>query len=89
MWTISDFPAYGNLAGCIVKGKHACPICGVNTCSKYLHHSKKNVYMGHQQFLPQNHLFRKKESWFNEREEMRLKPRVSPREKVKLACAKV
>jgi len=30
-WTISDFPAYGNLAGCNVKGKMACPLCGKHT----------------------------------------------------------
>ncbi|XP_020258143.1 uncharacterized protein LOC109834511 [Asparagus officinalis] len=28
MWTINDFPAYGNLAGCSTKGRKACPICG-------------------------------------------------------------
>ncbi|RVW33032.1 hypothetical protein CK203_101237 [Vitis vinifera] len=28
LWTINDFPAYGNLSGCTVKGYHACPICG-------------------------------------------------------------
>ena len=33
MWTINDFPTYENLAGCTVKGKRACPVCGINTCS--------------------------------------------------------
>ncbi|XP_073309921.1 uncharacterized protein [Primulina huaijiensis] len=28
MWTINDFPAYGNLAGCATKRKLGCPICG-------------------------------------------------------------
>uniref|UniRef100_A0A9I9ELI6 Uncharacterized protein n=1 Tax=Cucumis melo TaxID=3656 RepID=A0A9I9ELI6_CUCME len=28
LWTINDFPAYGNLSGCCVKGYKACPICG-------------------------------------------------------------
>ncbi|KAA0064274.1 transposase [Cucumis melo var. makuwa] len=27
LWTINDFPAYGNLSGCSVKGYKACPIC--------------------------------------------------------------
>ncbi|KAI5343319.1 hypothetical protein L3X38_011195 [Prunus dulcis] len=31
MWTINDFPAYGNLSGCVVKGYKACPICGDDT----------------------------------------------------------
>ena len=40
MWTINDFPAYGNLAGCTVKGKRAYPVCGINTCSIWLLFSK-------------------------------------------------
>lgn len=47
LWTINDFSAYGNLAGCCVKGKKACPLCGVNTHSRWLNHSRKIVYMGH------------------------------------------
>ena len=31
LWTINDFPAYGNLAGCATKGRYACPLCGENT----------------------------------------------------------
>jgi len=31
LWTINDFPAYGNLSGYSVKGHHACPICEENT----------------------------------------------------------
>ncbi|CAL8168411.1 unnamed protein product [Prunus armeniaca] len=33
MWTINDFPAYGNLSGCVVKGYKACQICGDDTPS--------------------------------------------------------
>ncbi|CAL8994488.1 unnamed protein product, partial [Prunus brigantina] len=33
MWTINDFPAYGNLSGCVVKGYKACPLCGDDTPS--------------------------------------------------------
>ena len=47
LWTINDFPAYGNLAGCTVKGYYACPICGEGTYSKRLKHGRKNSYMGH------------------------------------------
>nr|CAN78619.1 hypothetical protein VITISV_034823 [Vitis vinifera] len=52
LWTINDFPAYGNLAGCPVKGYYACPICGEGTCSKRLKHGRKNSYMGYRRFLP-------------------------------------
>jgi len=44
MWGIRDFPAYGNLSGCITHGYKACPICGDNTLSIRLDHSKKVVY---------------------------------------------
>ncbi|CAL9002128.1 unnamed protein product, partial [Prunus brigantina] len=37
MWTINDFPAYGNLSGCVVKGYKACPICGDDTPKEVLH----------------------------------------------------
>ncbi|CAL8134497.1 unnamed protein product [Prunus armeniaca] len=33
LWTLNDFPTYGNLFGCIVKRYKACPICGDNTPS--------------------------------------------------------
>ncbi|RVW18016.1 hypothetical protein CK203_112664 [Vitis vinifera] len=36
LWTINDFPAYGNLSGCTVKGYHACPICEKNVCESII-----------------------------------------------------
>ncbi|XP_026452259.1 uncharacterized protein LOC113352677 [Papaver somniferum] len=67
MWTINDFPAYGNLSGCTYKGKAACPICGDNTLSNYLSFSRKTVYMNHRRFLPHNHSLRssKNKACFN------------------------
>lgn len=47
LMTISDFHAYGNLSGCIVKGKKACPICSEKTHSKRLKHGNKECFMGH------------------------------------------
>ncbi|XP_074327169.1 uncharacterized protein LOC141665084 [Apium graveolens] len=41
MWTINDFPAYGNLSGCVNKGYISCHVCGDDTVAKYLPHSKK------------------------------------------------
>ncbi|KAL5575260.1 hypothetical protein UlMin_016959 [Ulmus minor] len=76
LWTINDFPAYGNLAGCTTKGKHACPICAHNTKSVWLRHSRKFSYMGHRRFLPPSHSFRRKKLWFNGKEEKDPKPRV-------------
>lgn len=45
LWTINDFPAYGNLGGCSVKGYYACPICSENTHSKWLKYGKKVSYV--------------------------------------------
>ncbi|CAL2255967.1 unnamed protein product [Prunus armeniaca] len=43
MWTINDFPAYGNLSGCVVKGYKACPICGDDTPSHCLSNIKLSM----------------------------------------------
>ncbi|KAL0540929.1 hypothetical protein IC582_020954 [Cucumis melo] len=42
LWTINDFPAYGNLSRCSVKGYKACPICEDNISSIRLKYGKKN-----------------------------------------------
>ena len=41
LWTINDFSAYENLAGCTVKGYNTCPYCGVDTTKCRLKHSGK------------------------------------------------
>lgn len=74
LWTINDFPAYGNLSGCVVKGYHGCPICGEETQSCRLKHSRKNVYMAHRMFLPEDHPFRKQKKAFNGEQEFRSAP---------------
>ncbi|KAL5578957.1 hypothetical protein UlMin_011399 [Ulmus minor] len=76
LWTINDFPAYGNLAGCTTKGKMACPICGEDTCAKWLKNSMKFSYQHTRRFLPINHPFRSKKSWFNGEEERKGPPRI-------------
>ncbi|XP_042472164.1 uncharacterized protein LOC122054799 [Zingiber officinale] len=58
MWTINDFPAYENLAGCATKGEFGCPICGE----------------GHRRFLAPNHPFRQKKKWFDGNKETKGKP---------------
>ncbi|XP_062100927.1 uncharacterized protein LOC133806858 [Humulus lupulus] len=60
MWTIQDFPAYGNLAGCKNKGCFSCPQCGYGTHSEWLKHSGKFSYRGHRKFLKEDHPFRSK-----------------------------
>ncbi|XP_024190647.1 uncharacterized protein LOC112194661 [Rosa chinensis] len=62
LWTINDFPAYAMLSGYSTKGSKACPTCGEETDSFRLHHGKKQIYMGHRKWLPDNHIFR---TWYN------------------------
>ncbi|XP_022549155.2 uncharacterized protein LOC111201453 [Brassica napus] len=76
LWTISDFPAYGNLAGCKVKGKMGCPLCGKNTESMWLKFSRKHVYMGHRKGLPPTHSFRGKKKWFDGKVEQGRRGRI-------------
>ncbi|CAL9012578.1 unnamed protein product [Prunus brigantina] len=65
MWTINDFPAYGNLSGCVVKGYKACPICGDDTPSHRLKNSHKICYIGLRKWLPINHPYRRQRAAFN------------------------
>ena len=59
LWTINDFPAYGNLSGSIVKGYNACPICLDKTKPTRLKHGGKMAYIGHRRFLGRHHPYRK------------------------------
>ena len=59
LWTINDFPTYGNLSGWSTKGKLACPSCNEDASHQYLYHWKKTCYMGHHRFLSHNHVLQK------------------------------
>ncbi|XP_062104250.1 uncharacterized protein LOC133815423 [Humulus lupulus] len=74
LWTINDFPAYGNLSGCFVKGYKGCPICGEQTSATRLEHCRKMCYMGHRRFLPEKHYYRKQKLAFNGEQELREAP---------------
>ncbi|XP_038996619.1 uncharacterized protein LOC120121300 [Hibiscus syriacus] len=69
LWTINEFPAYGNLSGFVTKGYYACPICSENTCSQWLPNSKKVCFLGHRRFLPLQHPLRKRKKYFNNQQE--------------------
>ncbi|KAI5318167.1 hypothetical protein L3X38_037875 [Prunus dulcis] len=74
MWTINDFPAYGNLSGCVVKGYKACPICGDDTPSHRLKNGHKICYIGHRKWLPINHPYRRQRVAFNGKPEYGIPP---------------
>ncbi|KAL6570373.1 hypothetical protein OROMI_014887 [Orobanche minor] len=65
LWTISDFPGYAMLSGWSTKGYLACPICGYETSSMYLKHSRKVCYMNHRKFLDSNHMWRSDKKRFD------------------------
>lgn len=70
LWSIHDFPAFGLIAGQVVKGYVACPICGENTCAEHSSILKKMVYLGSRRFLSRGHPFRRARAAFNNEQEM-------------------
>ncbi|KAL8156030.1 hypothetical protein AgCh_001196 [Apium graveolens] len=70
MWIINDFPAYGNLSGCVNKGYMCCPVCCDDIVAKYLPYTKKICFQGHRRYLPRNHPYRRKKTDFNEVQEL-------------------
>ena len=73
MWTINDFPAYGNSSGWSTHGKLACPLC--NEDGSYTKLRDKYCHIGHHRYLPMNHSWRKNTQLFNGRRELRHRPR--------------
>ncbi|KAL6286432.1 hypothetical protein ACE6H2_010822 [Prunus campanulata] len=74
LWTINDFPAYGNLSGCVVKGYKACPIRGDDTPSHRLKNGHKICYIRHRKWLPINHPYRRQHAAFNGKPEYGMPP---------------
>lgn len=71
MWTISDFPGLGMLAGSTVKGYKACPICLDELTSEHI--CGRIVYEGHRKWLHQDHPWRLSKA-FNGKEEFGGRP---------------
>lgn len=76
MWTINDFPAYGNLSGYSVKCSIGCPICMKETLSLRLKHGKKTVFPYHRRFLRKHHPYRKLKQAFDGNTEERGPPTI-------------
>ena len=58
MWTMHDYPGYGDVSKFSIQGYHACPICGPKLQACYSTHLKKMIYEGHTRFLPMDHPMR-------------------------------
>ncbi|XP_040361932.1 uncharacterized protein LOC121049286 [Rosa chinensis] len=74
LWTINDFPAYGNLSGSIVKGYNACPICVDKSGPYRLKKGNKMSFMRHRRYLPRHHPYRKQRAAFDNTVEEELAP---------------
>lgn len=54
MWTMHDYPGYGDVSGLSVSGHYACPPCGTSLQSRRSLHLNKNVYEGHKKYYDVN-----------------------------------
>ena len=59
LWTINDFPAYGDISSWSTKGALACPPCNYDSQSRWLRYGRKFSYIEHRRFLDSDHKFRK------------------------------
>lgn len=75
LWTVHDFPAYGNISGHSTKGKLACPVCHKETNSMWLKKGRKFCYMGHRRFLRRSHRWRNDRTSFDGTKESRGPPK--------------
>ena len=51
MWTMHDYPGYGDVAGLSVSGYYACPPCGMSLQARRSKHLNKVVYEGHEKYF--------------------------------------
>ncbi|XP_010431149.1 PREDICTED: uncharacterized protein LOC104715439 [Camelina sativa] len=65
LWSITDYPALGTLAGCKVKGKQACVVCGKDTPFRWLKFIRNHVYLGNKKRLRPGHPYRRRKKWFD------------------------
>ena len=82
MWTINDFLAYADLLGWPTRGVKACPCYMCSTRSTWLKHGKKYYFMGHRQYLPMDHLFRRNRQTFDGKQELECAPEVPSGNKI-------
>ncbi|XP_060213667.1 uncharacterized protein LOC132640887 isoform X2 [Lycium barbarum] len=75
LWTISDFPALGNLSGYGVKTRYSCPCCLTKTKFTRLKNGRKYCFMSHRRWLPRGHKFRKDKIMFNGLAELEVAPK--------------
>jgi hypothetical protein len=63
--TINDNPTHRNLSSHSKRKCAACPHCLEDTCTVWLRHSKKYVFVGHRHFLGKKHPYQAMDCQFN------------------------
>ena len=51
MWTMHDYPRYGDVAGLSISGFYACPPHGMSLTSRHCANLRKVVYESHQKYF--------------------------------------
>ena len=65
LWSIHDFPAYGNFSGWSTHGRLACPVCLCDSNAFNLLNGRKACWFDcHRRFLPRDHEFRSQANAF-------------------------
>ncbi|XP_028086586.1 uncharacterized protein LOC114287444 [Camellia sinensis] len=80
MWTIHDWPAFGDISGWRTKGHYSCYTCNDEPYFQSL--KGKTAYTNHRCYLPQNHPERRKSKAYNGKHEKQKRSLKLPVEKI-------
>ncbi|XP_057484999.1 uncharacterized protein LOC130771413 [Actinidia eriantha] len=80
LWTIHDWPAFGDISGWRTKGHYSCYTCNDEPYFESLR--SKTAYINHRCYLPENHPERRKRVAYNGKQEKRKRSLELPVEKI-------
>ncbi|XP_028061671.1 uncharacterized protein LOC114265135 [Camellia sinensis] len=80
LWTIHDWPAFGDISGWRTKGHYSCYTCNDEPYFESLR--SKTAYSNHRCYLPDDHPERRKSRAYNGKHEKRKRSLVIPIEKI-------
>ena len=84
LWTINDFPTYGDISGWSTKGALACPPSNYDSQSRWLKYGRIFSYIGHRRFLDSDHKFCKQKQSFDGHVDTRSAPIMVSRGEIML-----
>ncbi|XP_057514743.1 uncharacterized protein LOC130796406 [Actinidia eriantha] len=80
LWTIHDWPAFGDISGWRTKGHYSCYTCNDEPYFESLR--SKTAYINHRCYLPESHPERRKRVAYNGKQEKRKRSLELPVEKI-------